>query len=602
MARAIVFDILARDRASSTFSKVGKAAGALGGILGVGAMAAFTKTAITAQAEFGQTLNTLQAATGATAAEIAQLDALAIKLGKDTAFSAGEAAGAMLELGKAGISTKEIMGGGVAGTLTLAAAGGTDLATASTIASNAMNAFNLEGKDMARVAAALAGGANASSASVESLGEGLRQVGPGAVNAGLSLRETVGALSAFDAAGLKGSDGGTSLKTMLARLVPQTERAANAMDDLGLSFVKPNGEFKNLGGIAQQLQDKLGGLSEAERVRALNTIFGSDASRAASVLMKEGAAGVQKYTKATSDLGAAEEMAAARMKGSAGTIERLKGSFETAALVLGKKLEPGFMKVGGQVADNMVPAMEGLIRVGGQVVGWVDDNSTALIALAATIGTVTAVTKIHAAVLTVQAAGGLLKYLAATKLVSATTAAWTAVQWAINVALTANPIGLVVVGLGLLVGGLILAYKKSETFRNVVSAALDAVGAAGRFLWNNIYGPILKLFIKTLGQVMVTFGKMLQVIGRVPGFGWVGDLGDKLVGAGKKADELSRRIKDIPSKQSVTIDVSVTGRESIRAAEEEIRRLKAAGGGGGTVNSSGGDPGNQAYRRTGATG
>jgi len=285
-----------------------------------------------------------------------------------------------------------------------------------------------------------------------------------------------------------------------------------------------------------------------------------------------------------------------------GKMKRLNLILDESKETIGGKLIPVASELGEWMLTDGVNGAQQVGAAYQRLSQWVRDNSTALTALAIVIGTVTAVTKLHAAVLTVQAAGGLLKYLAATKLVSATTAAWTAVQWAINVALTANPIGLVVVGLGLLVGGLILAYKKSVTFRNVVSAALDAVGAAGRFLWNNIYGPILKLFIKTLGQVMVTFGKMLQVIGRVPGFGWVGDLGDKAVGAGKKADELSRRIKDIPSKRSVTIDVSVTGRESIRAAEEEIRRLKAAGGGGGTVNSSGGDPGNQAYRRTGATG
>ncbi len=93
------------------------------------------------------------------------------------------------------------------------------------------------------VSAALAGGANASTASVESLGHALSQVGPGAVNAGLNLNDTVGALAAFDNAGIKGSDAGTSLKTMLSRLVPQTAKAATAMKDANLDFTDANGNF-----------------------------------------------------------------------------------------------------------------------------------------------------------------------------------------------------------------------------------------------------------------------------------------------------------------------------------------------------------------------
>ena len=242
----------------SRFGKFGKSAALLGfGALTAGAVA-FAKSAVDVEAKFSTSMRLIQAATKASGGEIKQLNDLAIKLGADTSFSANDAADAMLELAKAGLSTKTIMGGALAGTLTLAAAGGTDLATASTIASNALNTFGLKGRDMASVAAALAGGANASSASVESLGQALQQVGPGATNAGLSLQETVGALSAFDAAGIKGSDAGTSLKTMLARLVPQTDKAAAAMDQLGLDFVKGNGEFESLGNIADQLQDKLG--------------------------------------------------------------------------------------------------------------------------------------------------------------------------------------------------------------------------------------------------------------------------------------------------------------------------------------------------------
>lgn len=318
----------------------GKAFGALAAVGAAAALGKFIKDAVGLEAQFSQTMNTVGAVANVNGKELEKLSDLALQMGKDTSFSASEASDALLELAKGGMSAATIEAGGLAGTLQLAAAGGTSMETAATIASNAMNAFSLKGRDMASVAAALAGGANASSASVESLGQALSQVGPGAVNAGLSLQETVATLSAFDAAGIKGSDAGTSLKTMLTRLIPQTNKAASAMDDLGLDFVKGNGEFESMTNIAGQLQKRLGGLTEAQRSQALTTIFGSDASRAAAVLMNEGAGGIRKFIKATQDQGAAQRAADARMKGTAGAIEEFKGSIETAQIELGLLFAP----------------------------------------------------------------------------------------------------------------------------------------------------------------------------------------------------------------------------------------------------------------------
>ena len=515
-----------------SFAKV--ASLSLGASLGAAGAAAFVKSSIGLEAQFSRTMNTLQAATGTPKKGMEDLSELALKLGADTAFSAGEAADAMLELAKAGIGTRDIMGGGVAGTLTLAAAGGTDLATAATIASNAMNTFNLEGKDMDAIAAALAGGANASSASVESLGEALQQVGPGATNAGLSLQETVAALSAFDAAGVKGSDAGTSLKTMLSRLVPQTEKASKAMAEYGLSFVDGKGNIDSLTTVSEKLKNHLGGLSQAERISAMSRIFGSDATRAATVLMNEGRAGISKYIKATKDQDAAQKMADARMAGTAGTIERLKGSIETAALILGQKLAPTVQRVGEALAANMVPAMQSFIDVTGDTIGFVQDHKSALLLIAKVLAVVAAPAVAAWAVATVTAwtaakvaaiqssamqvvalyrvaagwvasavaaaASGaetvaiwamlkaaaissamtqismqvsaaaayamnttvMLAQAVASKVVAGATKAWAAAQWLMNAALTANPIGLVVVAIAALVAALVLAYRKSR--------------------------------------------------------------------------------------------------------------------------------------------
>ncbi|HEY9369599.1 phage tail tape measure protein, partial [Streptomyces sp.] len=308
---------------------------------GVGAaLLGVAASGVKLRAEFEKSLNTVGAVTGATRGEMKALEKAAIDMGNSTVFSANEAAKAMVELAKGGISVADMRAGALKGTLLLAAAGGTDLATAAEIASNALNTFGLKGRDMNKVANALAGGANASTASVESLGQALAQVGPGAKNAGLDINETVGALAAFDSAGIKGSDAGTSLKTMLARLAPQTDAARSAMKNLGLDFTKRNGDFVSLGNVSQQLQDKLLGLSESERTTALSTIFGSDATRAATVLMNEGSKGLGKYVSATKNQKAAQDAANAAMKGLPGALERLSGAWETLRLQIGKALAP----------------------------------------------------------------------------------------------------------------------------------------------------------------------------------------------------------------------------------------------------------------------
>lgn len=317
-----------------------KMAGVAAGAFAAVGVAGVIKDSVQLEASFSKTMAMMGAAAGVPKKGLAELSDLAMEMGAQTTFSAGEAADAMLELAKGGISVANIKAGALKGTMTLAAAGTVDLGTAATIASNAMNMFGLKGKDMGKIAAALAGGANASSASVESLGQALSQVGPGAAQAGMSLQTTVGILSAFDAAGIKGSDAGTSLKTMLTRLVPSTKGAADAMADLGLKFTDANGQFLPMTDIAEQLKTKMSGLSDAQRTSAMATIFGADATRAATQLMHLGADGVKKYTAAASDMGAAEALSKAAMSGTAGALESLSGSFETVKLKAGQFLAP----------------------------------------------------------------------------------------------------------------------------------------------------------------------------------------------------------------------------------------------------------------------
>lgn len=356
---------------SGEVTKSGKRAGGLFGtsmrsglFVAGAAVTGLIGGAVGLEAAFSKTMNVLKATTGASGKEMKDLSALALKMGADTTFSANDASKAMLELARGGMDAATIQAGALEGTLTLAAAGELDMGTAANVAVKSMGQFNLKGEDMASVAAALAGAANASSASVADMSAALAQGGLAANSVGFSIQETTGILAAFSNAGLQGSDAGTSLKTTLDRLQPTTKAQTTAMQELGVitddgtnRFIKANGEFKSAADIAEILHQGTEKLTEAEKKRLITQAFGSDAQRGATILAKEGAKGIEKMTKATSDQNAAQKQAKANMKGTAGAIESFKGSVETATLKLGLFFAPAIQSGLGLLTDaiNNVP-------------------------------------------------------------------------------------------------------------------------------------------------------------------------------------------------------------------------------------------------------
>lgn len=343
----------ARD-GSGNLEKVGKASTIVGGVM----LAGFGLAA-KATMGFEQELSNLQAVSGATSEEMSKLRDQAIEAGAATSFSAGEAAQAQTELAKAGVSTADILGGGLEGALALAAAGNLDLARAAELSANAMTTFGLKGADVGRIADALAAGANKSAADVEDVGAALQQTGLVADQFGLTLEETVGVLSMFAQAGLKGSDAGTSMKTMLQRLIPQSDEAKETMQQLGIEMFDAQGNFVGIDKAAQELQDGLSGLTQEQRAAAMQTIFGADAIRAATIIYGEGGQGVRDWTEQVTDSGYASEVAAEKLDNLAGDLEGLKGSIETA-LIQGGSKATGVLRFLAQTATSAVNSFSSL--------------------------------------------------------------------------------------------------------------------------------------------------------------------------------------------------------------------------------------------------
>lgn len=321
------------------------------GVMATGAVgiAAGLADSVMAAGDFQATVNEIGAVSGATASELAQLSEMALKVGQDTAFSAQEGAQAISELSKAGVTVPDILNGAAMATANLAAAAGVDMPRAAEIMSNAMNMFKISGSDSARVADVLAAAANTSAASVDELATGFSQAGPSAAALGLSLEDTAAALALFADRGLSGSDAGTSLKTMLASLTPATKPAKEAFAELGLvteesgnAFFDAQGNFVGMEAAADTLYDALKDLTDQQRAQYLETIFGSDASRAAELMFQaqrsaaEGTGrGYDDYRAAVEASGQATDVAEAKMKGMNGAVEQLRGSIETAQIVIG---------------------------------------------------------------------------------------------------------------------------------------------------------------------------------------------------------------------------------------------------------------------------
>lgn len=307
--------------------------------------------AITKSADFEARMSSIKAVTGSSADVMRQFHDAAIKAGADTAFSATEAADAIEELAKAGVSTKDILSGGLTGALNLATAGELDLKEAAEIASTALNAFKRDNLSVADTADQLAGAANASATDVHELKYGLSMVAPVAAGLGLTFKDTTNALAVFAQNGLKGSDAGTSLKTMLMNLQPQTKKQYNAMRDLGIvtedganKFFTAEGKIKSFAEISQVLKDSLGGLTEQQQQAALKTLFGTDAVRAATIAMNEGADGANKMQAEISKVTAAQ-VAAEKLNNLKGAVEGLSGSFETLQIKLGESVLPLFTTI-----------------------------------------------------------------------------------------------------------------------------------------------------------------------------------------------------------------------------------------------------------------
>ena len=214
-----------------------------------------------------------------------------------------------------------------------------------------------------------------------------------------------------------------------------------------------------------------------------------------------------------------------------------------------KILNAQFGDLQEKVGEKLVPALIKAANVGLKVVDWIEKNQNVLVPLVATVGTII----------------GLVK-------------AWAAAQVVLNFVLTANPIGLVVIAIAGLVAGLVVAYKKSETFRNIVNGVFKAVAVAVKGMWN-VVRPILQFLVKAWFTVV---GALVN--GAAKAFGWVPGIGGKLKEAARKfnafRDDVNRALDGVHKKVNIRVQ-AIANLQAVGASTAAVRNdpdYRAVGG------------------------
>lgn len=378
-----------KDKVSSGFDKVSNTVTTPLGMLGIGAGAVGISGLITNSAkksmDFTAEISNIKALTGMQGADIELIRQRALELGKSTKFSALEEAQGMTELLKAGINVKDVLGDASQSALDLAAAGDLSLPEAAEIMSTSMNAFKMN--DSTKVANLLAGAANASATDVREMKYALSQVSNVAGGLGLTLDDVSTGLAVFAQNALKGSDAGTSMKTMLQRLIPTTKPAIEAFEKVGLlesdggsAFYDASGKIKSMEEIAELLHNSMKNFTEEQQSVLLNDMFGSDAIRGGLVLIKEGAEGIRKMRQEMTKF-TASSVALEKLNNAKGSIEQLRGAFETFQIEVFAPLEPAITKIANAFTDllsdtEVLDSVKGRVKdVSDSIISFIDELS-----------------------------------------------------------------------------------------------------------------------------------------------------------------------------------------------------------------------------------
>lgn len=301
-------------------------------------------------AEFEATMSKVQALTRldiTKSGQKQQFEALrrqALELGKTTSFSASEAADAQSFLAMAGFTPDKITAA-MPGMLSLAKAGGTELARTADIASNILSGFSLKASEMGRVGDVLSYTFTKSNVNLEMLGETMKYVAPVAAAAGASIEEVAAMTGTMGDVGLQGSMAGTALRSAFLRLADSPKPVTQALRKLGVDALDSTGKFRPMLDILRDLHNSLKNYENGDRIAEISSIFGAEAAAG----MTELVVNIDKLESKFSDIkreanGTSQKIADIMGNNTAGKIKEMKSAFEGLQITVGDLLLPTYNK------------------------------------------------------------------------------------------------------------------------------------------------------------------------------------------------------------------------------------------------------------------
>ena len=439
-----------------------------------GAVTALGTAAVKTAADFDSGMSRVSAISGATGGDLDALREKAREMGSKTKFSASEAASAMEYMAMAGWKREDMLGG-IEGVMNLAAASGEDLATTSDIVTDALTAFGLSASDSGHFADILAAASSNANTNVSMMGETFKYCAPIAGALGFSAEDTAEAIGLMANAGIKSSQAGTALRTIMNNLSGDVTICGSAIGEVTVATTNADGSMRDLSDILADCRTAFAGLSESEKANAAESLVGKNAMSGFLALMNAGEGDINKLSTAIANCdGKSAEMAATMQDNLEGQLTILKSQLEELAISFGELLMPAIRQIVTWIqgfVDKLNSMDEGTRKV-----------VITIALLAAAIGPVLIVIgKVMSAVGTIMTI--------VPKLAGVINTVKTAFA-ALNTTMLANPIVLIIAAIAALVAAFIYLWNTNEKFRqfwidlweNIKEIAIACWEAISKFL------------------------------------------------------------------------------------------------------------------------
>lgn len=318
-----------------------------------------TTGAISAGTNFESAMSSVASISGATGNDLKELTSKAEQMGATTRFSATEAANAMEYMAMAGWKTKDMVSG-IGGIMNLAAASGADLARTSDIVTDALTAFGKSASDSGIFADVMAAASSNANTNVEMMGETFKYVGAAAGAMGYSIQDIALATGLMANSGIKGSEAGTALRSVITRMAKPTKESSAAMKKLGLSMTDSKGRMKSFGTIMKDMRKGMKGMTEDQKASYAAMLGGQEAMSGVLAIANASEKDFNKLSKAIDNSkNAAQNMAKVKLDNLKGDVTILQSSMEGLGITI-------FDQVGGN--------LRGLVGTATDVVGKINEK------------------------------------------------------------------------------------------------------------------------------------------------------------------------------------------------------------------------------------